>query len=517
MARPKSSLQTKVLVPVAAVLVLFFAATIWLLSFRIHNHLGDEANWIQFQQTRELLIAAGIIGVFLGIVIVWVFVRRATQPLRDFRDTIDAVSRGDFSRRINISSDDELGQLAQAFNQMTENLQRSISELEGTVEKLKTTQAQLVQTEKLTGIGEFVAGVAHELNNPLTSVIGFTELLKSSDVNDQTRTSLRYISSSADRCQKIVKSLLSFARQHAPERKPVDVNKTIDSVLESLSYELRTNNITVTTDLEPVSPVVMGDTHQLQQVFLNLVNNARQAIESHRSHGKIHIASHIDGTVVRIHFADDGPGISPENLKKLFTPFFTTKAVGEGTGLGLSVAYGMIKEHGGNIVVDSVPGTSTTFTIELPLAIGEPTKPVEAPKAPSAQSPPANEGKGRKILIVDDEASILELVTLALELQGYQVDTLSDGKAALEQLERTRYDLTILDFKMPGMGGQEVYQHLLRSNPEAARRVLFMTGDVLGEKTKKYLQEHGRLCVAKPFSLETFRSMVKKSLDQRKN
>jgi CheY-like chemotaxis protein len=177
----------------------------------------------------------------------------------------------------------------------------------------------------------------------------------------------------------------------------------------------------------------------------------------------------------------------------------------------------MIKEHGGNILVDSIPGKSTTFTIELPAAKGEAREPIETSKASVEHPTPVGEGKGRKILIVDDEPSILELVTIALQMHGYEVDTLSDGKAALEKLERSRYDLTILDFKMPGMGGQEVYKLLMRDNPDAARRVLFMTGDVLGEKTETYLKEHGTLCVSKPFSLDTFRSMVKKSLNQSKN
>jgi two-component system, NtrC family, sensor kinase len=477
-----------------------------------------DFNWAEFQQTRQLLIIIGSFGALIGAVLVWLIVRRATQPLRDLRNSAEAVSRGDFSQRIEISTTDEFGELSKSFNHMTENLQRSISELEQTVEKLKTTQAQLVQSEKLSAIGEFVAGIAHELNNPLTSVIGFTELLKSSDVSDQTRASLRHISSSAERCQKIVKSLLSFARQHAPERKPVNVNAIVDAVIEILAYELRTSNIKVTTDLDPNLPGAIGDMHQLQQVFLNMVNNARQAIESHRASGNIHITSHAEGDVIRVRFLDDGPGISPENLKKLFTPFFTTKPVGKGTGLGLSVSYGMIKEHGGNISVDSIHGKSTTFTIELPAAKGsELPAAVEAPKIQMPHPQTAAEGTGRKILIVDDETSILELVTIALQMHGYEVETLSDGKAALEKLERTRYDLTVLDFKMPGMGGQEVYKHLLRSNPDAARRVLFMTGDVLGEKTEKYLKEHGTLCVSKPFSLETFRTMVKKSLDQSKN
>jgi two-component system NtrC family sensor kinase len=415
------------------------------------------------------------------------------------------VGRGDFSRRIDIQSDDELGELAAVFNHTTENLQRSTAQLEETVETLRTTQAQLIHSEKLSAVGEFVAGVAHELNNPLTALIGFAELVQMGAVDDETRSSLQRISNSAERCHKIVHSLLSFVRQHPPERKLTNVNAIIDSVVEILIYELRTSNIQVVRELSPQLPRLLADPHQLQQVFLNIVNNARQAIEAYRPRGVITISTRAEGRRVRVRFQDDGPGISEENLQKIFNPFFTTKPVGKGTGLGLSLSYGIIQEHGGTITAESAPGQGTTFIIDLPITNQpEAAAPEVAPAAPQFSTI----GKGRKILVVDDEEDILGLVTQILLRQGYEVQGASDGQSALVHLGRNRFDLIISDWKMPGLSGQQLYQRLLETNPEAAMKMIFMTGDVLSEKTEKYLSEHGKTCLTKPFSVAEFQQVV---------
>jgi signal transduction histidine kinase len=463
-----------------------------------------EQSWQAFQQTQRILFLFSLASIIFGSVIVWLLVRRVTEPLRQLRDSAEAVGRGDFSRHIDIHSNDELGELAAVFNQMTGNLQKSLAQLEKTVEILRATQAQLSHSEKLSAVGEFVAGVAHELNNPLTALIGYSELLQMNTVNAEDRDSLNRISSSAERCHKIVQSLLSFARQHPPERKLSNVNALVEAVIEILIYELRTNNIRVEKELSPHLPRLLVDPHQIQQVFLNIVNNARQAIEAHRPGGLIRITTAAAGPRVRITFQDDGPGISEENLAKIFNPFFTTKPVGKGTGLGLSLSYGIIQEHGGSIIAESKLGRGTTFIIDLPI-----TNQSESASAPAAAPPaPVGEGKGRKVLVVDDEPDILDLSVKILQRQGYHVQTAVDGESALRVMASGRFDLIISDWKMPGLSGQQLFERLLATDPESARRMIFMTGDVLSEKTEKFLTEHGKTCLPKPFSIADFRKVV---------
>ena len=197
------------------------------------------------QDLQRMLVGVSIFGVFLSAATVWFFVRRIIHPLRELRDTAEAVGRGDFSRRIAVVTNDECGDLAETFNRMTTNLRDSRAELEKAVESLKNTQAQLIQSEKLSAVSHFVAGVAHELNNPLTAVIGFSDLLSQTATDDKIRPHLELIAKSALRCHKIVQNLLDFARQHPPERKLVQINGTIDEVLEIMAYDLRTSNIKV--------------------------------------------------------------------------------------------------------------------------------------------------------------------------------------------------------------------------------------------------------------------------------
>ena len=462
------------------------------------------------QGTQQTLLSVSAIGILLGTAFIWFLVRKVTQPLRELSISAEAVGKGDFSRRVEVTSRDECGELAAIFNQMTENVKRSREQLEQTVDTLKSTQAQLIQSEKLSGIGEFVAGVAHELNNPLTSVMGFSELLARADTDPQHKRFLEMISKSAQRCHKIVQSLLSFARRRAPERKLSSINELVESAVEFLQYQLRTSNIEVTSRLDAHLPKAMVDPHQIQQVFLNIINNARQAIESHQPKGSIRITTEICGQIGRITFQDNGPGIDEKNLSKVFDPFFTTKEVGKGTGLGLSLSYGMIKEHGGTITVRSKAGEGALFVIELPLAAAEES--VEKKELPIPMPVSANEGLGKRVLVIDDEEAILQMVRETLAEQGYEVDIARDGESALSRLGQTSYDLTLCDWKMPGLNGQQIYERIRASNPALSERMIFFTGDVINEKAERFLKESRRVCLSKPFSLVEFRAAIGKAL-----
>ena len=465
-----------------------------------------EPALVVLQKTQRLVLGVGLLGLLASILITWAVVRKITQPLRQLRDTAEAVGRGDFSRRVEIQSDDECGDLAAAFNQMTQNLATARTELEQTVATLQTTRAQLTQSEKLSAIGEFVAGVAHELNNPLTTVMGFAELLQRAKVDERQRRQLEMVEREARRCGRIVKSLLSFARRHKPERAPTPLNDVIHAAIEILAYQLRTSNVEMRLQLAPELPLVVADPHQIQQVIVNIINNARQAIDERERGGWIFIQTAVVADRVHITIQDNGPGIAPENVVKIFDPFFTTKEVGRGTGLGLSLCYGIVKEHGGAISVQSTLGAGATFSIEVPIAT--PANVAATTRAHAQLAIPPASGVGKRVLVVDDEAPIAELIRQVLIEAGYEVDTVSDGHAALECTAKNHYDLILCDWKMPGLTGREVYEQLAAANSPAAKRFIFITGDVINERTQAFLRQHGKQCLTKPFALEEFRRAV---------
>jgi len=459
-------------------------------------------------ETQRTLLGVSLIGILLSAAVVWFFVRRIIRPLRELRDTAEAVGQGDFSRKVRRFSNDECGDLADAFNQMTSNLQGSRAELEKAVEILKATQAQLIQSEKLSAVGQFVAGVAHELNNPLAAVIGFSDLLCQTGADEKVRPHLELIAKSAHRCHKIVQNLLGFARQHAPERSLVQINGTIDEVLEIMAYEFRTSNITIVREFQDNLPVIMADPHQLQQVFVNILGNARQAIEAFRSDGRIVVRTGAEGKFVRVEFTDNGPGIRPENLAKIFDPFFTTKPVGKGTGLGLSLSYGMINEHGGNIRARSELGSGATFVIELPIATGVPAARGRELSRPVPMRPKASGPSGKKVLVVDDEEWILALARELLANDGHEVETVLGGEQAVAALRRRKFDVVVCDWKMPGLNGIQFYEHLLATDPAMAERVIFMSGDIINDTFQEFLRRHEKTCLPKPFPIEDFQNAV---------
>lgn len=382
-------------------------------------------------------------------------------------------------------------------------------------------QQQLLQAEKLSSIGQLVAGVAHELNNPLTGVLGYTEFLLAAPQEEPTRRRMELINQEAQRMRRIVQNLLAFARRSRPQKLPLHVNDLIRQTLELVEYELRVSNVRVELDLDPQLPLVLGDPHQLQQVFLNLTNNAHQAMPEG---GRFRVTSRVApmGELpettrrlaaqapfsihtrqwVELSFSDTGRGIAVEHLPRIFDPFFTTKGVGEGTGLGLSVSYGIVHEHGGEIHVQSRVGEGSAFTIHLPIV----EAPAQEEAVTAAAAPP--EIRGRRVLIVDDEPAICNLLTDFLCTEGHHVDTAADGREALQRLRKGRYDLIVCDLKMPGMPGKEFYASLQQHHPRLARRLLFITGDTVSQETHAFLHSTQAPYLTKPFRREEFLALI---------
>jgi two-component system NtrC family sensor kinase len=299
-----------------------------------------------------------------------------------------------------------------------------------------------------------------------------------------------------------VQNLLSFARRKRVEKELADLNGLIERVLELRTYDLRVKNIEVELDLDPDLPATMVDPNQVQQVFLNIIINAEQAILSARDHGRLRIRTRGQGETIRVSFEDDGPGMEPETLRRIFDPFFTTKQANEGTGLGLTICYNIIDEHGGRIWAESRPGRGTTFHIELPVVRGVRRRRRDEGATPT----PAV--AGRSILVVDDEESIQRLLGSILQMDGHHVDVARNGNDALEHIVRRDYDLVITDIKMPDMDGRQLYHHLQRLDRRLAERTIFITGDTVSPETRRFLQEVPNPCLTKPFRVREVRETI---------
>jgi two-component system NtrC family sensor kinase len=370
-------------------------------------------------------------------------------------------------------------------------------------------QAQLIQSAKLSGIGQMISGVAHELNNPLTTVIGYTQLLQASDVDESVKADLQRIYDGALRAQRIVQNLLTFARQKKPQRSPTDLNEVIEHTMTLRGYHLKVDNVEVVTDLADDLPWTMADSYQLEQVVLNIINNAHQAMSQVAGERVLTVRSELaDPDTIRITVTDTGPGMSPETLDRVFDPFFTTKDVGLGTGLGMSVSHGIVQEHAGRIWAESTLGKGATFVVELPVKHWAEDMDTSLSDDGLASTP----SEAQRILIIDDEQNVVDLMVKALADSGYQVEGVTSADSALQRLRRGQYSLIISDVKMPGMDGRACEKEVRAMDPELAERIIFVTGDVLGSATQAFLEGKEGRCLHKPFAVEELRRAVRQFL-----
>jgi len=377
---------------------------------------------------------------------------------------------------------------------------RDVSDRKKRDDQLRDGRYQMLQAEKMAALGQTISGVAHELNNPLATILSWAERLAERDVDDKNRQGLEVILGEAERAARIVRNLLTFARKRQTTRAMVDLNQVVRETLALRAYEQKVTNIQVVEALSTGLPEVFADGHQIKQVLLNLMINAEQACLGANGRGTIVVRTMHDGDrgSAVLEVSDDGPGIPEERLGKVFDPFFTTKEVGQGTGLGLTVAYAIAREHGGRIWVESKMGKGTSFFVELPIS-GQHLNP---PAARAAQQPISLEAfKGLRVLVVEDEPALAQAVAEALADAGFNVDRAGDGEEGLIRLTEASYDLIVCDLKMPRIDGMQFYRAMAAATPALARRVIFVTGDVAGTDAERFLEETGCRWLSKPFRL----------------
>ncbi len=369
----------------------------------------------------------------------------------------------------------------------------------------RRSESQYQQAEKLAALGQVVSGVAHEINNPAAIISGFAQTLLLDDLKPEHRDMLQMMYDEATRIGRITASLLAFARAGGKQRALVDLNDIARRTFALRSYHLSTLNITVALDLDPGEPKIWADGSELQQLLLNLLINAEQALVTVDPPRTIAVRSRADERDARLEIADSGPGIPTELRTRIFDPFFTTKPEGVGTGLGLSICYGVARDHGGRIWVESEPGGGARFCVTLPRDQRE-----EARDPAAAPEPAPTAATGRlAVLVVDDEPSLREALLRFLQRRNIHGEGVADGWEAIRLLEHRDFDVIISDVRMPGMSGREFLERLRRDRPELLGRLVFSTGDAFTSETATLLKESGVPTVAKPFDFAVLERVVR--------
>jgi signal transduction histidine kinase/CheY-like chemotaxis protein len=391
------------------------------------------------------------------------------------------------------------------------------SELYSDVTSERQIQSKLLQAEKMAALGQLVSGIAHELNNPLTAIMGYAQLLLGHGLGQSQLSEAKKVYQQAERARRIVKNLLYFARENKPERTRVDLNEIVERTLALRSYELKVENIHVESELDSNLPHTMADPYQLQQVVLNLLVNAEQALLEERGQGSVRIrtshsayrpGSHTPGRIL-LEVSDDGPGIPPVIASRIFEPFFTTKPAGVGTGLGLSIVYGIVQQHGGEVTFENQPRAGVKFVVELPV-LAVPAANRGAPRSPDADRSEAV--SAGRILVVEDEPTVAQLIVDVLKEEGHHAEAVLDSQEGLTLLSRSRYDLVICDLRMPRLDGPAFYDALVRAGSPIRDKILFTTGDMLAPRTIQFLEPNGLPYLAKPFLVEELKLAVNRLL-----
>jgi PAS domain S-box-containing protein len=367
------------------------------------------------------------------------------------------------------------------------------------------------RAEKMSSLGQLIAGVAHELNNPLAVVLAYAQLLIKHPIADEVvRDNVQRILHETERAAKIVRDLLLFARPCEPQLTVVDLNQTVVNVCDVRQRDFESYRTELRQNLQPGLPRTKADPIQLEQVLNNLITNAFHAMAGQPGKRVLTVSTGADNHFIRISVRDTGCGIPPEVMAKMFDPFFTTKPVGKGTGLGLSISRSILEEHRGRLWAESEPGQGATFHLDLPIVPCEDPAPVV--ERPTEASAAGAATEGFRLLVVDDEPGIRDVLEMVLVERGYQVTCVTNGLEAIDRLKREHFDLIISDMCMPEMDGERLYETVREKNPKLADRILFVTGDVVSARSRAFLERTGSRWLSKPFNIRDVEEVVAGSL-----
>jgi signal transduction histidine kinase/ActR/RegA family two-component response regulator len=487
------------------------------------RHLEDaQIQHLAALSTQRNLFSTGLtllLIVFAGFaVLTSIWFRRAHRNhlwnhLEELHRMVGEVRSGNLNVTGEIPRSVELGSLVGAFLEMAGKVREARESLEEKVlertAKLEQAQSELLQAAKLASLGQLVSGVAHEINNPLTSILGFSEVLLSRAGGDPAAQGpLRMIRDEAMRLRHLVANLTTFARRAPHRTHRMDLRQVLVGLADLRDYQIQANNISLHMECPAGAIWVIGNSDQLMQVLLNLVLNAEQAVKGCRERGDIWIACGNDGQAAWFSVRDNGSGMTPEVRDHIFDPFFTTRPTGQGTGLGLSISYGIIQQHGGTITVESKVGVGTTIETKIPLA---PMEPAQERPPDSRSAARRTNGDMKHALVIDDEQGILEMVSDALERVNCRATLVLGSVGVKAALEQEEFDLVICDLKMPGQNGVEVYRMIREMRPELAARFILMTGN-LADAEQHTAELAAVSLLPKPFTLAQLRGAVEELL-----
>ena len=447
----------------------------------------------------QLLSALVLEFFLLAAILAFIFHRTLTKPLLRYADQLSRIDpQGATASKAAVPPGherDELGLVVIRTNELLERI-RILREAE------ELAKEALAHQERVAALGSLLASVAHELNNPLAILTAQAELLAETADDEKTKVRAEKILKPAERCARIVRTFLALARQRKVKKAPVDVESVIHDVRELLDYSFRTHDISIRVDIEPGLPTIWGDGAQLSQVLINLLVNAQQALMDVSTARKVHVRATMAEKNLAIVISDNGPGIPASIQNRIFEPFFTTKAEGQGTGMGLPYCLSVVDNHHGTISIDKNRVTGTAITVTLP---------IEAPPVTAIDQRNTTEGEAcrpLRVLIIDDETGWLQALTEQLEHLGHSTYGCSNATAALDVLKNEMFDLILSDVRMPGVDGLAFYEEVCTRHAQLCDRFIFVTGDSLSQRARRFIETRRVPCIFKPFQIRELANTI---------